>query len=331
MSRVPDLIRLTSPDGRLSAFVAPDQGAELFGLDRDGRELLYRGRDFSPPAGWTGRAPILWPAIGRTFAPGPEPTAETFKQAPLGWTVQGVDYPMPLHGFARSLPWQVEDRTASTLRLVLVDTDQTRIFYPFGFRHTLDYTLTDGLLILSHQVDADVGNAGPMPFALGNHATFVLPPGGAGSAETTLLSNATHRMILDAAGRPTGQTIPCSRFAAPVPVSTIDSFDVIPLSATPDHPWARLTYQSGLCVTVSHDTSDPALSKMEFLTLWGDPGGGYLSLEAWLGQPNALATGEGACSLTPGSSQRWTISIEVSQSRRPDGSAGVLDPVQRLI
>jgi len=313
----PDLIRLASPDGRLLAYIAPDQGAELCGLEWEGHELLYRGRDFSPTPGWTGRAPILWPAIGRTFAPGPEPTAETFKQAPLGWTVDGVDYPMPMHGFARSLPWRVEHHTTSELRLILDDSDQTRIFYPFGFRHALTYRLTDGLLTLDHEIEADEANTGPMPFAIGNHATFNLPLlEDQGATETTVASNATHRMMLDAAGRPTGQTIPFERFASPAPVSAIATFDVIPLSSAHEPPWARLIDPSGLSLTVSHSAPDRALSTMEFITLWGDPGGGYLSLEAWLGKPNALATADGACGLSPGSTLQWTVSVEVRQAAR---------------
>ena len=314
MSEAPALIRLTSPDGRLVAWIAPDQGAELCGLAWDGQELLYRGLDFSPTSGWTGRAPILWPAIGRTFAPGPEPTAETFKQAPLGWTADGVDYPMPMHGFARSLAWRVEDQTESTLRLVLAGSDHTRTYYPFGFRHTLDYLLSDGLLTLRHQVEADVGNTCPMPFVLGNHATFDLPQADGAPAGATLVSNATHRILLDAAGRPTGKRIPFTRFASPAAVSDIETFDVIPLATTHEPPWAQLIDPSGLSVTVSHHALDRAFSPLESLTLWGNPGGGYLSLEAWLGTPNALATGDGVF-LLPGSNLQWTMSIVVKQTR----------------
>lgn len=314
MTEAPDLIRLNSPDGRLSAWIAPHQGAELCGLEWQGRELLWRGRDFAPTSGWTGRAPILWPAIGRTFAHGPEPTAETFRQAPLGWTVGGVDHPMPMHGFARSLPWAVEDRTPSTLRLALTDDAQTRAFYPFGFRHTLTYSLADGALTLVHQIEAARTNPGAMPFVVGNHATFNLPPGGARNAvDATLISNASHRMVLDAAGRPTGESVPFDAYARPTPARAVEAFDVIVLHTGGEPPRVRLSDPSGLCVTVSHHAADRQFSSLEFVTLWGDPGGGYLSLEAWLGRPNALATGDGACFARPGSAWEWTMSIEVEQ------------------
>lgn len=314
MSAAPSLVHLVSPDGRLAAWIAPDHGAELCGLEWEGRELLYRGRDFSATSGWTGRAPILWPAIGRTFASGSEPTAETFKDAPLGWTVDGVDYPMPMHGFARSLPWAIEDRTPATLRLVLRDSPQTRAFYPFGFRHVLTYALTDGLLTLRHEIEAAPGNSGPMPFVLGNHATFnlALEPG-SDATKSTLVSNADRRMALDFAGRPTGATLSFDRFATPAPVSAIEAFDVLALCTTRTPPWAQLRYPSGLSVTVGHHVPERSLSAPEFVTLWGDPSGGYLSIEAWLGKPNALASGNQACHLAPGSVQRATIEIGIGE------------------
>src|SRR5512146_371901 len=65
----PRLIRLRVAGGSLQAYIAPAHGADLAGLEvrRDGRwsELLYRGLDYRPTAGWTGKAPILWPAVGR--------------------------------------------------------------------------------------------------------------------------------------------------------------------------------------------------------------------------------------------------------------------------
>lgn len=310
MTEAPALIHLTSPDGRLSAWIAPDQGAELCGLEWQGRELLYRGLDFSPTTGWTGRAPVLWPAIGRTFAAGPEPTVETFKQAPLGWKVDGIDYPMAMHGFARSLPWRVEHQTSTTLRLVLEDSPESRACYPFGFRHGLTYTLTDGLLTLDHEIEAAWDNRSPMPFVLGNHATFRLSPSAA-PQESTLVSNTHRRMVLDGAGRPTGHTVEFDRFITPRAVNTIGTFDVIALQSAGEPPWARLTDPSGVSITVALQRADRSRSELEFITLWGDPGGGYLSLEAWLGKPNALASENGVCRLVPDMTDRTTISIRV--------------------
>ena len=306
----PELTRLTSPDGRVEAFVAPGQGAELCGLAWDGQELLYRGRDFTPTSGWSGRAPVLWPAIGRTFAPGPEPTAENFKDARLGWTHDGRDYAMPMHGFARSLPWNVERATETSLHLVLSDSDATRGVYPFGFRHALVYAVENGGLTLRHRITASPDNAGEMPFALGNHATFKLPLLGHGTLEKVQVStNCDRRIELDAAGRPNGQVTRCERFRTETSVSKLVRFDVIALHSDSKPGWARLR-QGNLSITVSHERA-VGLEPLQLITLWGDPSDGYLSLEAWVGKPNALASGEGLCRLKPGATMDWSLAVVV--------------------
>lgn len=52
---------------RLEAIISPTLGANLLSLKHDGQELLHRGADISPPpdGGWDGKAPLLWPAVGR--------------------------------------------------------------------------------------------------------------------------------------------------------------------------------------------------------------------------------------------------------------------------
>lgn len=313
MTDAPSLIRLSS-GGRLTAYIAPDPGAELCGLRWNGVELLHRGRDFSPAPGWSGRAPILWPSIGRTFAPGPDPTGENFKAAPLGWVVDGLLHPMPIHGFARGLPWTVEDQTPSRLRLTLSDSARTRIFYPFGFRLIRDVLVDGDRIRLSHRVEASPDNTSVMPFALGDHATFKTPLPGFGSlADTTVQTSGRSRMTLDAAGRPVGGSTYEPRFAAPTSVGEIATFDVIPL-ASPDGPsWARLR-TGDLAIRVEQTASGGGDRPEAYLTLWGDPPSGYLSLESWHGKPNALATGDGVCRLEPGETLFWTVTMTVEQT-----------------
>ena len=314
----PALEPLRSPGGVLTAQVAPSMGSELCGLQwSDGEtrhELLYRGLDFSPVEGWTGRAPLLWPAIGRTFAPGPEPTAQTFKTAELGWTVDGVPYPMVMHGFARQMAWTVDARTTSSLRTRLTDSDRTRVWYPFGFDITIDFDLTDEALIVRHTIVAGPDNNAPMPFALGNHATFKTPLRTTDRlADTRVQATTDRRLLLDATGRPTGEVVSDRTFADPQPADTIERYEVIALPAEPGHAEARLT-SGDLSVGVSHHAVGEGDIPDEIITLWGDVGAGYLSLEAWLGHPNALASGISQCRLAPGQSLTWILAISVSGS-----------------
>ena len=65
------LIILRDTEAGVEAGIAPSRGGELSSLRvRYGQELLetlYLGRDYTPRDGWTGKAPLLWPATGRNF------------------------------------------------------------------------------------------------------------------------------------------------------------------------------------------------------------------------------------------------------------------------
>ena len=62
-------IRLASPN--LTAIVSRTRGGELQSLESNGVELLHRATDLGPPTeidgGWQGRAPVLFPAVGRNY------------------------------------------------------------------------------------------------------------------------------------------------------------------------------------------------------------------------------------------------------------------------
>src|SRR6185503_2890526 len=96
------LIVLQDNDGGLEASICPSQGGELSSLRlrRKGKwvELLYRAADYSPSEGWRGKAPLLWPATGRSLHP----------PQGAGYLWKDRFYPMADHGFIRDLPWRVD-------------------------------------------------------------------------------------------------------------------------------------------------------------------------------------------------------------------------------
>ena len=91
---------------------------------------------------------------------------------------EGVERPMPIHGFAMRLPWTVTDVARSSLRLALGPDDATRALYPFEFRLGLSYALVEGAI----RCVLEVGNVGdrPMPFSAGFHPYIRLPLTAAG-------------------------------------------------------------------------------------------------------------------------------------------------------
>ncbi len=92
-------------------------GAELSSLkDVAGRELMTDAN----PAFWTGRAPLLFPVVGK-------PAGEIIR-------VEGCEYPMKQHGFARRSLFEVVDVGPDRAAFALTDSAETRAQYPFAFR-----------------------------------------------------------------------------------------------------------------------------------------------------------------------------------------------------
>lgn len=131
-------------------------GAELSSLrDADGRELMTD----ADPAFWSGRAPLLFPIVGRL--------------ADDKYRLDGDEYPLPQHGFARRQPFALIDRATDRAVFRLTDNDETRAVYPFAF--TLDAAFTLAGATLATDVTVTNTGDGDMPGSFGFHPAFAWP------------------------------------------------------------------------------------------------------------------------------------------------------------
>ena len=132
-------------------------GAELCGLldKKDGVEHMWK----ADPEFWPRHAPILFPCIGES------------KDGKI--TVDGADYPMGRHGFARHELFSVVEQTENKVVLELKSNVRTRIHFPFEFSFRVGYELQNTRLVQSFEVV----NAGSreMGFQLGGHPAFSVP------------------------------------------------------------------------------------------------------------------------------------------------------------
>lgn len=164
-----DWVAITS--GRLTARIDP-LGAQLSSLtDADGRELMTD----ADPAFWTGRAPLLFPIVGKA-------TGDTIR-------VAGRAYPMEQHGFARRSLFAIVDRTPDRAVFALTDSDGTRVRYPFAFRLEVAFSVAGDTLA----IDVTIANPAdtPLPASFGFHPAFAWPlPYGEPRAD--------HRIVFDA-------------------------------------------------------------------------------------------------------------------------------------
>jgi galactose mutarotase-like enzyme len=315
----PAMIPLTPATGILRAQIAPDNGGELSGLQckvgGEFRELLYRGRNYQPAKGWTGKAPILWPAVGRNAIP---PTGGKPGDGPPGWIWKGRHYPMTAHGFARDQKWRLEksfsgDKTAFAV-VSMADTAETRLLYPFGYGMTAEYRVAQSSVILSFRVSAAKSNAYPMPFSIGNHMTYNLPFVPASQADrVTITSSAKRNVVLSApANTPTGQVLDVD-FSQPRILSSLGVQSAYSLSGCrPGDTWVRLEDPAGMAITVSHQSDWRPDGEPVLFNLWGDVGQGFFAPEPWLGKQESLASGDGLVHLPPGEDFNWRIAVDVS-------------------
>lgn len=132
-------------------------GAEMQSVRRKdtGTEYLWQG----DPAFWAGRAPNLFPFIGRLWN--------------RQYTFRGQPYSMEIHGFLSRWETTVEEQTGGRCTFLLEDCARTREIYPFSFSFRLTYRLEGVCLKMHYRVDNRGGD--PMYFALGGHPGIRLP------------------------------------------------------------------------------------------------------------------------------------------------------------
>lgn len=147
-------------DQGCTATIAPEKGATVVSLTRDGEEYLYRDEQNlrsseRPRCG----IPFLFPIFGR------------LKEGRFSW--KGREYPMEIHGFAHTSVWRAEQQRSDRLVLSLEHNAQTWSQYPFAFRMELTFQVREGSLII-HPSLRNQGQE-PMPFQYGFHPYFLTP------------------------------------------------------------------------------------------------------------------------------------------------------------
>lgn len=306
------LLVLRDAAAKVEAAVAPSKGGELSSLviERQGTpiELIYLARDYTPRSGFAGKAMFLWPATGPVVG--------------NRWTVGGQGYSMPFHGFAKEQAWDVVEHSASAAgaRAVLRirDSAATRESYPFGFVLTVTYELAGGGLTIRYDVSAAAENTSAMPFAIGNHVAFNLPPSGQGSAGNVMLeTNCRDEIVRDAASLPTG-VVQSWRGMPSLALADVRAVPAISLANCGKRARVGLRDPAGVTIEVTHEPDRlPKMPVVQF-NLYGTAKDGYFSPEPWVGLQGGLNSGKGLTQVAPGQSWRWTIRVKATQ-RPPAG------------
>jgi gluconolactonase len=311
----------------VEAAVTPSQGGELssYKVKFKGQwvEMLYHARDYSSTKGFQGKGPVLWPAVGAQY-----PTDTTPKESCGTGTykVAGKSYPMPCHGFARTVPWKevsrVADNHGARVTVELADSDATRKYYPFAFHLDANFEIADGHLTVDYVVKSDASNTEPMPFSIGNHIAFKLPflPG-TDPAKMLFETQSTVQLLRNTVGVLNGEEKPRS-FATPEALGSFDAHVAMPLTGYKSQPFSRLIDPQGMTLRLTQTTSSTLPEPLIRTNAFGGPSVGYFCPEPWFGVQNSLNTGVGSVKLKAGETWTWRLDLQIEAPPPPNPIAG---------
>lgn len=131
-----------------------EQAAEMHSLKLNSNdyEYLWQGN----PEYWKGRNPILFPQV-----------SSTLDKANI---INGKEYPMGNHGFARNSKFNLVESSDNSLTLSLKDNEETLSQYPYHFELLVNYSLKDKSVYISYEIKNL--NDEIMSFGFGLHPAF---------------------------------------------------------------------------------------------------------------------------------------------------------------
>ena len=282
----------------LSAEIDP-LGAELQSLtDSSGAQYMSAG----DPAFWSGRAPLLFPNVGRL-------AGDVLR-------VDGKTYPMCKHGFARRARFDLVGHDVDTARFRLTDSDATRASYPFAFTLDMEFCL-DGM---SLAMTATIGNPDdePLPASFGFHPAFAWPlPSAAREDHEIRLARDEPSPLTRV--RPDGLIEPSSR-PSPVAGNTVRLDDALFVDDA-------LVWQSLASRSLSYGCADGPALDIDFpdtpsLGIWTKPGAAFICIEPWAGYADSVGfTGNfadkpGVFEVAPRDAVRFRMTVTVRHQFR---------------
>lgn len=137
--------------------VSKDKGAELCSIKSKETKLEYLWQ--ADPKFWNRHAPILFPIVGKLKGD------KTL--------IEGKEYNMTQHGFARDMIFHVVENSSNTITYRLFNNDETKIKYPYDFVLYIGYMLKDNAVEVSYRVENI--DSKDIFFSIGAHPGFNCP------------------------------------------------------------------------------------------------------------------------------------------------------------
>lgn len=286
-------------DGESRALLYPERGFQLLsyevGIGGKRVEVIHPSAGDIEPTDRRYGNPVLFPAVGVSNGSRAD-----------SWDHQGVALPMPPHGWARNVYWQVERADARSLTAVVVPNPGFKLCYPFDFELRMTYRLDRGGLALETTL-ANTGSA-PFPYALGFHPYLKAPLGEGGDRSRCVVQSPGGTRLTTADG---WRTINRAKEA---PRALLATDPELPGSVVLEGSGATalevLDPATGLAARVSVEGSE-----MDYpvWVIWSAaPEAPYVCLEPWTDAPNALNR-PGTRTIAGGATHRYRMVIDIRQ------------------
>ncbi|MDX2024712.1 MAG: hypothetical protein SF187_31000 [Deltaproteobacteria bacterium] len=285
------LITLSSPSA--VAQIYPERGFQLFGFQvKHGDawiETIHAVMDPFEPADRRYGNPVLFPAVGVSNG-----------SAADAWDYEGRPLPMPPHGWARNVYWQIQEQTESSLTASVVPHPGFKLGFPFDFEVRLTYRVEGTTL----HIESVVRNSGdkPFPYAFGFHPYLRIPAVSA----ACLIDLPAGTRVRSADGWRTFESEP---FAA----RTISASDAdLPSSIVlKDTGAVSLEVRDEAAQTATRVSVEGSLQPFPVWVAWNASASApYICLEPWTDLPNALNR-SGTLTLAAGQSHRYHTAISL--------------------
>lgn len=260
-----------------------EQGCELTSIyaKKEQREYLWQGS----PEFWTGQSPILFPIVGRLIDD--------------KYRLDGKEYEMPKHGFARKMKWDFLSKDESSLTFTLRETPETLELYPYCFEVRVTFTLCGNKLSVSHVISNN--NDKVMYFSLGAHPAFNCKIGDKLSFDLEETLETEKIDLVKSLRLP--ETFPVLNNEKDI-VITEDIFneDALILHGIKSEN-----------ITLHTDNADIKfnLGNAPYLGIWAKPGAPYVCIEPWWGvndsteKKDDFSQKDAICKAEPGTSQTF--------------------------
>lgn len=269
-------------DGRgTQAVIAPEKGATVISLTRNGQEFLYWNEEnlLSPERPRCG-IPFLFPIFGRL--------------QDGQYTYGGNTYAMEIHGFAHISAWKVAEQGTDFLRLVLEANEETLSMYPFRFRTELCFRVAEGELSIEQRYENQ--DEKTMPYNFGFHPYFRVE-----KLEHVQVETSAEMYFDFTVGKP--QPFGHGIVSVSIPEGAPESGAVFMKAQAPT---VLHIPEEGRRVTMIYDESFPQL------VLWTQAGKPFLCVEPVNGTANGLNAGV-YLTLAPGEVKQTTLRITAEE------------------